>query len=294
MHRRAAILSAIRQFFTEQDYLEIETPVRIPAPAPEAHIDAEASGDWYLQTSPELCMKRLLAAGFPRIYQICKCFRHGERGRRHLPEMTMLEWYTAGADYYHMMAQCQALILFVAEQLNLMPELTYHGRTINLSPPWQRLTVEEAFARYTDTDTAGALSNGRFDELMGLVIEPQLGWDRPTILHDYPAECGALARLKTGDRPVAERFELYIAGIELCNAFSELTDPEEQRNRFAGEMALRQERGQSVYPLPKPFLEALSHMPAATGNALGIDRLVMLLTGAESIDEVVAFTPEHL
>jgi len=294
LYLRAAVLGAIRQFFRARDYLEVDTPVRIPAPAPEAHIDAVASGDWFLQTSPELCMKRLLAAGLPRIYQICKCFRRGERGDRHLPEMTMLEWYTAGHDYQHMMAQCQELIIAVAEQLKLMPDLAFRGRKINLTPPWQRLSVEEAFARYTDTDTAGALADNRFDELMGLVIEPHLGWDRPLFLYDYPVECGALARIKKGARPVAERFELYIGGIELCNAFSELTDPLEQRRRFEAEMAQRQGRGQVVYPLPESFLEVLAHMPAAAGNALGIDRLVMVLTDAECIDEVVAFTPELL
>ncbi len=294
LYRRAAILSAVRQFFEARDYLEIDTPIRIPAPAPEAHIDAVASGEWFLQTSPELCMKRLLAAGLPKIYQICKCFRLGERGDRHLPEMTMLEWYTAGHDYQHMMAQCQALIIAVAERLKLMPELTFRGRKIKLFPPWQRLSVAEAFDRYTDTDTASAIADDRFDELMGLAIEPHLGWDRPLFLYDYPVECGALARLKTGDRPVAERFELYIGGIELCNAFSELTDPDEQRQRFEAEMALRQGRGQTVYPLPEPFLQALAHMPVAAGNALGIDRLVMVLTDAACIDEVVAFTPEKL
>lgn len=294
LHRRAALLEAVRFFFKDQDYLEVETPIRIPAPAPEAHIDAQPSGPWYLHTSPELCMKRLLAAGFPKIYQICKCFRQGERGRRHLPEMTMLEWYAAGCDYRHLMAQCERLIPYVAGALGLPSRIAFHRRTIDLTPPWPRLSVAEAFRRHGDCSATAALADDRFDEVMGLQIEPQLGWEQPTLLYDYPAVCGALARLRP-DRPeVAERFELYIGGVELCNGFSELTDPEEQRRRFAAEMERRRTAGKELYPLPEPFLEALGQMPAAAGNALGIDRLVMVLTDAESIDQVVAFTPEEL
>jgi elongation factor P--(R)-beta-lysine ligase len=294
LHRRATLIEAVRGFFKDQGYLEVETPIRIPAPAPEAHIDAQSSGPWYLHTSPELCMKRLLSAGFPKIYQICKCFRQGERGRRHLPEMTMLEWYEAGCDYRHLMAQCEALVPCVASALGLPARITYQGRGIALTPPWPRLSVAEAFRRYGDCSATVALDDGRFDEVMGLQIEPRLGWEQPTLLYDYPAACGALARLRP-DRPeVAERFELYIGGVELCNGFSELTDPEEQRRRFAAEIDRRRSAGKAVYPLPEPFLEALGHMPPAAGNALGIDRLVMVLTEAESIDQVVAFTPEEL
>ena len=139
-----------------------------------------------------------------------------------------------------------------------------------------------------------ALRRNRFDEIMGLDIEPHLGMERPVFLYDYPASCGALARLKPGDATVAERFELYIAGIELCNAFTELTDPVEQRSRFEQERLYRQQTGKTVYPLPENFLKALTDMPAASGNAMGIDRIVMLLTETEAIDDVVAFTPEEL
>lgn len=294
LHRRAAVLAAVRSFFTAQGYLEVETPNRIPAPAPEAHIDAQPAGGWYLHTSPELCMKRLLAAGFARIYQICKCYRQGERGRRHLPEMTMLEWYAAGCDYTHLMAQCELLIPHVARALGLPSRIAYQGQAIDLTPPWPRLSVDEAFRRHGDCSAAEALDSGRFDEIMGLMIEPHLGCEQPVFLCDYPAACGALARLKPGRPEVAERFELYIGGLELCNGFSELTDAAEQRRRFAAETEQRRAAGKAIYSSPEPFLAALQAMPAAAGNALGIDRLVMLLVDADSIDQVAAFTPEEL
>lgn len=294
LRRRAELINAVRRFFELHDYLEVETPLRIPAPAPETHIDPQPADDWFLQTSPELCMKRLLADGWPRIFQICKCFRAGERGRRHLPELTMLEWYTAGQDYRHMMAQCEELVTFAARALNLPPRLTYQGREIDLTPPWPRISVAEAFSRHAGEDMHQALADDRFDELMGITIEPRLGWSRPEILYDYPAALGALARRKAERPELAERFELYIGGLELCNAFSELTDPLEQRQRFAAAAAERRQAGKATLPMPEPFLRDLKRMPPATGNALGLDRLVMLFCDADAIDQVVAFTPERL
>lgn len=291
---RARSINAIRQFFTANGYLEVDTPVRIPAPAPERHIDAETSGDWFLQTSPELCMKRLLAAGYERIFQICKCFRAGERGAKHLPEMTLLEWYTAGEDYTHMMDQCEALIGFTLGQLNRGRRIFYQNQAVDLSPPWDRLTVSEAFARFGSISMEAALESNRFDDVMGLEIEPRLGAERPLFLVDYPAQCGALARLKPHPPHVAERFELYIAGVELCNGFSELNDPEEQRRRFEKELADRRCDGKRQGPMPERFLEALEQMPASTGNALGVDRLVMLMADTMNIEDVVAFFPEEL
>jgi lysyl-tRNA synthetase class 2 len=291
---RARVIRTVRQFFAEHDYLEVETPIRIPAPAPEAHIDAQPSGSWFLQTSPELCMKRLLAAGYPRIFQICKCFRRNESGRRHLPELTLLEWYTTGADYKGMMTQCEGLIGAVARQVGFGNKLRYNGQKIDLTLPWPRLTVAEAFDRFTSLSADQALTENRFDEVVGLDIEPQLGIDKPVFLYDYPAACGALARLKPEDRRLAERFELYIGGLELCNAFTELTDPPEQRLRFEEERKARRLAGKAVTPMPEKFLSALKDMPAAAGNALGIDRLVMLFADTTEIDDVVAFTPEEL
>jgi lysyl-tRNA synthetase class 2 len=291
---RAIILRLTREFFSTEGYLETDTPLLIPAPAPEAHIDAIRAGDGYLHTSPELCMKRLLAAGYPRIFQICHCWRSGERGRRHLPEFTMLEWYRTESDYNDLMDDCVRLVRNVAAGCGTGGGITRQGKSVDLLGNWERLTVREAFHRYTDTTMERALANDRFDELMTEAIEPNLGTLTPTFIYDYPAERGALARLKTADPTVAERFELYIAGLELANAFSELIDPVEQRRRFQEETAHRAERGQPPYPLPEKFLTDLAAMPPSAGIALGMDRLIMLLTGADSIDDVVAFTPEDL
>jgi lysyl-tRNA synthetase class 2 len=151
-------MQAIRRFFIERDYLEVDTPIRIPAPAPEAHIDAMATADQFLQTSPELCMKQLLAAGFPRIFQICKCFRHQERGRRHLPELTMLEWYHAGNSYLDLMEECEDLICFIAHHLGRGDRLIYRDRPIGLAKPWPRLAVAEAFEQYGSQSLEAALA----------------------------------------------------------------------------------------------------------------------------------------
>lgn len=291
---RSRIIRAVRQFFAENDYLEVETPIRIPAPAPEAHIDAQPSGNWFLQTSPELCMKRLLTADYPRIFQICKCFRRNERGRRHLPELTLLEWYTSGHGYSDMMTQCEALLTEVAESIGHRDGLCYQGRPIDLSLPWPRMTVAEAFERMAGVSVEQAMEENRFEEVLALEIEPRLGVKRPLFLYDYPAACGALARLKPSNRRLAERFELYIGGLELCNAFTELTDANEQRARFDAERESRRQAGLTVYPMPERFLVALKDVPYAAGNALGIDRLVMLFADTAEIDDVVAFTPEEL
>ena len=291
---RARIIQTIRGFFIDQKYLEVETPIRIPAPAPEAHIDAVITDNWFLQTSPELCMKQLLAAGFSRIFQICKCFRHKERGTKHLPELTMLEWYRTGCNYKDLMDECENLIRSVARLINGNDKIRYRGRDIHLSTPWTRMSVAAAFHQYASMAMEKALVKNCFDEVMANEIEPNLGSPKPLFLYDYPAPCGALARLKTRNRSLAERFELYIAGIELCNGFSELTDPAEQKARFEKEQQLRKSFGHPVYPMPQKFLKALKGMPDAGGNALGIDRLTMLFCDAPEIDDVVAFTPEEL
>lgn len=291
---RSRIIQSIRRFFLEGDFLEVETPCRIPAPAPESHIDAVASGDWFLQTSPELCMKRLLAAGYPRIFQICRCFREKERGGRHLPEFTMLEWYRAGGDYGSLMEDCEALFRSVCRELFARERFTYGGNEIELGSPWPRVSVGEAFLQYAGTSMHEALKAGTFNELMAFSIEPQLGNGRPVFLYDYPVELGALARAKQSDPAVAERFELYISGIELVNAFSELIDAAEQRTRFEKEMSVRAASGKTVYPFPRKFIDCLENMPQSAGAALGLDRLVMLFADKAEIDDVVAFTSEEL
>ncbi len=294
LQQRAALIQALRRFFIDRDYLEVDTPVRLPAVAPEHHISPEPADGWYLQTSPELCMKRLLAAGIPKLFQICHCFRKGERGGRHLSEFTMLEWYRAGIDYHELMKECEELLLFATEALGKGKRLNAAGNTISLDRPWQRITVSEAFARYAPYSMEQALADDMFDEAIVVHIEPNLGMERPTFLYDYPASLGALARLKKDDPTVAERFELYIGGLELANGFSELTDPEEQRARFAEARELIRQQGRDPGPLPEPFLKDLQRMPDAAGIALGIDRLAMVFAGAATIDEVIPFRPEDL
>ncbi len=291
---RAAMIQSIRRFFLDQGFLECETPLRIPAPAPEPHIDAIASDEWFLQTSPELCMKRILAAGYPKIFQICKCFRAGERGAFHLPEFTMLEWYRTGADYRTLMDDCESLTARVAGELGLGGAVSWQGKRIALLPPWERITVREAFTRYAGLSVEEALRRDCFDETMVSAIEPHLGMERPVFLYEYPTELGALARVNAENPEVAERFELYIAGLELANAFSELTDVEEQRRRFEKASRDRRLKNCPAYPLPERFLESLSRMPPSAGIALGIDRLAMIIADQATIDTVVAFTPESL
>jgi lysyl-tRNA synthetase class 2 len=291
---RAEMIRAIRRFFMERDYLEIETPLRVPTLAPESHIDAISSDGWFLHTSPELCMKRLLSAGFHRIFQISHCFRKGERGRLHIDEFTLLEWYRAGIDYLDMMEECEDLFLSVAEELGFGKTIEYQGRVIDLTKPWERISVKEAFQRYSSLSPEKAIEEGRFDEIMVTEIEPNLGKKKPTFLYDYPLSLGSLARKKKKDPSVAERFEIYAGALELANAFSELTDTGEQRKRFQKEDEFRRRSGKTAYPVPEKFLDALSRMPESSGIALGVDRLVMIFTGSASIDEVVAFTPEEL
>ncbi len=291
---RAGLIQAIRHYFIEKNYLEVETPSLIPAPAPELHIDAIRAGDFFLHTSPELCMKRLLAAGYPKIFQICKCFRQGERGWSHLPEFTLLEWYRAGTDYLGLMDECEEMVVFVLKELGLSSSPEFQGKALDFERPWPRLTVQEAFERYASTPLQEAVAGGRFDETLVVEIEPHMGFPKPVFLYHYPSSLAALARLSESAPGFAERFELYVAGLELANAFSELTDPAEQRARFETETAKRKQQGKTVYPMPEKFLRALPFMPESAGIALGVDRLVMLLTNQIKIDPVVSFTPEEL
>jgi lysyl-tRNA synthetase class 2 len=286
---RARIIQQVRAFFVARGLLEVETPQRIPANAPEPHIDACEADGWVLHSSPELGMKRLLAAGYPDLFQLCHVWRAGERGARHLPEFTLLEWYRRDADYTDLMADCEALLH------HLVPtgQLNRQGTRIDLTAPWPRLTVAEAFSRYASCPVDDALAGDRFDEILTAEVEPRLGHG-PLFLTDYPAPLAALARLKPGEPAVAERVELYLGGLELANGFSELTDPVEQRARFSADEAARRTAGKPPRPLPEAYLDALANLPPCAGIALGLDRLVMLLTDTMEIGEVVAFTPEQL
>lgn len=293
LRRRAGIIRAARSFFEERDYLEVDTPLRLPVLAPEVWIVPESSGSLFLQTSPELCMKRLLAAGHQKIFQICHCFRQGERGRLHLPEFLMLEWYQSGADYLELMAECEELLWEVADVCGLAG-FSGPKTAVSLEPPWERLSVAEAFARYGGMSPEAALAAGIFEEVLVEKIEAHLGLAQPTFLYDYPAQLASLARLKPGNPAVAERFELYLSGVELANGFSELTDPVEQRRRFEHERELISRDGREPGPMPEKFLQELSGLQSAAGIALGLDRLVMLLTGSTCLEDVVSFVPEEL
>ncbi len=287
---RSRVLQAIRCFLCERGFTEVETPVRIPAPALEEHIDAEPAGEAFLRTSPELHLKRLLASGHERLYELGPCFRRGEKGRHHNPEYTMLEWYRSNADYNDVLADCRELLPAVALQATGSSRVTFGGHTVDLQGEWHRVTVSEIYREAAGWDPVADFDQDRFDLDMVNKVEPALPTDSPVALTDYPVEAAALARCRDGNPPVAERWELYVAGLELANAYSELTDAAEQRRRF-GECAVRRKAaGRDVYPLDEPFLAALrSGMPPCGGAALGVDRLVMLLTGAESIEQVRAF-----
>jgi elongation factor P--(R)-beta-lysine ligase len=291
---RSRIIQAIRTFFESRGFLEVETPFRIPANAPEEHIEPIRSAGQYLHTSPELCMKRLLCRGHDRIFQVCRCWRADERGSRHIPEFTMLEWYRSQSDYTALMADCEQLLQHISMACCTATTVGYKATTIALDELFPRVSVRDAFNRFADKCMEEAVRDGSFDEQMVTLIEPALVQDRPVFLVDYPIEMAALARPKPGDPVVAERFELYAGGLELANGFSELNDPKEQRLRFMEANRKRNENGLAALPIPEPFLEELAGMPPSAGIALGVDRLVMLFAGATRIDDVVAFTPEEL
>jgi elongation factor P--(R)-beta-lysine ligase len=289
---RAGLLGAVRGYFTERGYLEVETPVIVPRPIPEPHIDYIEASYGVLQPSPEVYMKRLLAEGHSRIFQVARCFRGGERGDRHLPEFTLLEWYRSGATYLDLMEECEGLIRFAAGCLGRGPVLDYLGRVVDLRLPWRRMTVAQAFLRHSPETLEEVLLTGRFEEVLVSRVEPVLGTPCPVFLHDYPASMASLSRFKADDPSLCERVELYMGGLEIANGFSELTDPGEQLRRFRVDSEARRKSGRKVYRAPEAFLKAVKSLPASAGMALGIDRLVMVLAGCESIDEVVAFTPE--
>ena len=313
LRKRAKIIAGIRRFFDEKGFVEVETPLMVPQPGMEPHLEAFQTTyemrQFYLHTSPEYAMKRLLAAGFERIYQICKVFRHEPVGRMHMPEFTMLEWYRAYADYTDIMVDTEYLIARLATDLYGEPVVRTGQYAVDLTPPWERISVREAMLRYAGiradpySDTAAFIRQAghstvdkddppdvAFFKVFLDRVEPHLGVQKPVILYDYPAPMAALAKRKYDAPDLAERFEVYIAGVELCNAFTELNDPDEQRQRLEEEIAQRVREGNPAYPIDECFLSALEYgMPPSGGIALGVDRLIMLLTGASSIGEVMAF-----
>ncbi|HET7824301.1 MAG TPA: EF-P lysine aminoacylase EpmA [Anaeromyxobacter sp.] len=321
---RARLAAAVRQVLGAMGYEEVETPALVPAPGMEPHIQAfetafapEGGGaprPLFLHTSPEYAMKRLLADGFPRTFQLARVYRNGEVSRTHNPEFTMLELYRAGADYEAVMADLERLVEACARALSPggVPRSARNGAAIDLSAPFERLTVAEAFRRHAGVDLAacggdaarladaarraghdpgppGEAFDDVFFRVMLDAVEPRIGLARPTYLVDWPAPMAALARVKRDDPAVAERFELYAGGLELANGFSELTDAAEQRARLEAEQALRRSLGRRAYPVDERFLAAVGRMPEAGGVAVGFDRLLMLLTGAEAIEDVLLF-----
>lgn len=323
---RGAVLRAVRNWFEAQGFLEVEGAALQVSPGNEAHLHAFSTDMLgpdgsppvrrYLHTSPELSCKKLLAAGERRIFDVARVFRNRERGALHHPEFTLLEWYRAEEPYETLMADCAALLRLAAETTGAR-ELSFRGRIADPFAEPERITVAEAFDRFagvdllasvapdgsTDRDHLAAAATAAgvrvaaddawadvFSRVLTGRIEPNLGLGRPVILCEYPTAEAALARPKPSDPRVAERFELYACGVELANAFGELTDPAEQRQRFEAEMAEKARLYGERYPLDEDFLAALARMPEASGAALGFDRLVMLATGAQRIEQVI-WTP---
>jgi lysyl-tRNA synthetase class 2 len=289
LERRALIYDVIRTFFCSEGFLEVETPLLVPTVAPEKYITPFTVNGWFLSTSPEMHMKRLLAAGCSKIFQICHCFRRSERGRLHNPEFTMLEWYRVGADYMQIIQDTERLVLTLANRLRLGTTIHYQGAEIDLVSPWPRITVREAFLNSAGWDPFEHLDEERFDIDLVEKVVPNFAANRPTVLMDYPVAMASLARVRPGSLPLAERAEVFIGGLELANAYSELTDAAEQERRFKQETEILEREGKRGIVMPERFLESLSSLPECGGIALGIDRLVMLFCDAASIDEVIAF-----
>ncbi|MCL2706925.1 MAG: EF-P lysine aminoacylase EpmA [Dehalococcoidia bacterium] len=294
LERRAEVYGVVREFFRKQGFLEIETPLRVLSIAPERYISPIKSEGWYLITSPELHMKRLLAAGYKQIFQISRCFRGGERGRLHNPEFSLLEWYRAGADYQDSISDAEQLVVAVIQKLHRSKILHYQGQNIDMQLPWPRLSVKDAFLQSAGWDPVAAYDAERFDYDMAALVLPALDPAHPTVLTDYPAAAASLARLKTDNPLVAERAEIFIGGIELANAYSELTDAAEQRRRFEKEAAQIEREYGTGMQISEPFLEAVGYLPECSGIALGMDRLVMLLCDAVDINEICAFTENNI
>ncbi len=287
LRTRAAFVGAVRSFFQQRGFLEVDTPLRLPVIIPETNIVPIVADGLYLQASPELCMKMILAQGGEKIFQICPSFRREEIGRHHAEEFLILEWYRKGADYLQLMEDCRALVCSVAAEMQQYEPRPF--ARVDIDGQWQKLSVAEAFARYSPQLLDQALAEGLFDQLLVEYIEPHLGKKRPVFLYDYPVALGSLAKVSAKDRRWAERFELYIDGVEIANGFSELIDEKEQRRRFAAEIEnIRRIHGRKT-AMPEKFLEKLPEMGPAAGIALGLERLLLLLLNREELSAVQCF-----
>lgn len=326
---RATVVDAIRAFFKTKDFLEVETPLLVENPGTEPFLEVfktelkvagHASKTGFLTTSPELSMKKLLAGGSGNIFQICKSFRNQEGlSDFHNPEFTILEWYRTNADYTQIMRDFEELMASIFKAV--FPEdsslkLKYQRQVFDLRAPWERISVIEAFEKYVGVDAETLLSENKllqtleskgyhkdaqtiweeaFNQLLLNEIEPHLGRTKPTILYDYPTSQAALAKKKLSDPRFAERFEVFLGGLELGNAFSELIDEKEQRSRMVADLKEREKLGKEQYGLDEQFLRALeSGMPETGGIAVGVDRLVMLFSNSKSIKETLLFPVEDV
>lgn len=287
-------IRAVREWFFARDFVEVDTPLRVRSPGLDLHLDAFESEGKFLITSPEYQMKRLLSGGMPRIFQISHCFRRGEEGPWHDPEFLMLEWYRAFSGIDAVMGDTEQIVQQVVTRLRGVPELEVGARKVSVRPPFERMTVCEAFARFAGIGEAEVIRSAHetpddYFRILVETVEPAIAsMDHPVFVTDYPAEQASLARLRPGDPRFCERFELYVAGIELCNGFGELTDPKEQRLRLERDRFERREAGKPEYPVDERFLRALEDgMPPSGGNAMGLDRLLTLAVGGTGIADVL-------
>jgi lysyl-tRNA synthetase class 2 len=299
LEARALVVRECRAFFESRGFLEVETPIAVPSPGSDLHLDAyrlSGARELYLATSPEYQMKRLLAEGHRRIHQIARVFRANEFGERHNPEFTMLEWYRAPASAEEIIADTEQLVARVTGG-----EIRLGERRIGVRPPFERVGIVDAFVQHAGVSEVEVLrwaaeDEDRFYRVLVETVEPALARiDRPLFVHRYPIEQASLARPCPDDPRFAERFELWVAGVELSNGFGELTDPAEQRRRLEKDAADRARLQRDVYPIDERFLAALERgLPPCSGNALGLDRLAALALGSTSLDEVVAFRFDEL
>ena len=283
--QRSELLRALRNFFYDHGFLETETPVMIPAPAPEENIESITAERGFLRTSPELAMKVLLSQGVEKMFQIGSAFRHNEFGRKHREEFTILEYYARDWNYMQLADFTAKMIADAFRKVTGSAIISYQERSLDASQV-EYISVEEAYRKYADTDCF-AIDAATFDELMVLKVEPNLGNGKLSILHNYPVEYAALSRRSTDDPRTAERWEIYACGIELGNAFGELTDPQEQKDRFAAANAIRKANNMRSYPEPTEFYNALDRgIPESSGCAIGVDRLAMLVCNTNDIADV--------
>ncbi len=326
---RETVIDAMRSYFKGEGFMEVETPKLLPQPSTEPFLEVFqtelkfSEGDKhtaFLPSSPEFALKKLLAAGVGNVFEICKSFRNGEgRSSRHNPEFTILEWYRTPADYFDVMTDCERLFQHIFKavfgaQKNFA--LSYQGENYDLNSAWERITVAEAFEKYAGIDLETMLDEKKllamgkkkgysikgentweemFYQIMFNEIEPHLGTSKPTFLYEYPVSQAALARKKPGDARFAERFEVFLAGFELGNAFSELTNAKEQRKRCEDDLALRKTLGKTTFGLDEDFIEALeSGMPEAGGIAMGVDRIAALFADTPKIQDVLFFPIDEL